>query len=403
MFEILLVLLAALTAVGVLLPLRRPPPPPADDTSRDHLRRLDEFAADVAAGDIDAEVAPAARAELERAVVDATATAPRAWRHGSRAGLALVVVAVLAAALPLYYRIGTPRIAEFALANPGARLGEPRTTVRFLLEEVRRQTARAPDDREAWEVLARTTLSLGEYPEAVAAAERVVALAPRDAAARLLLVDALAMRDGGRFDARARELVDAVLADDPDNVTALVIKGIALEQGGAHAAALALWQRALAALPPAAPFRAELESLIARVDPQAAPAASGGAASATADATASLDVAVSLDPALLATLEDAPPADTAVFVLARAVDGPPAPLAVARYRLAELPLTARLDAGMAMLPGASLADFDAVYVVARVARSGTPQARPGDLEGRSAPFAPGAETQVDLVIETLVE
>lgn len=253
MFVALLALFAVLTAALMLLPLRRPPAAPEDDTRHDHLRRLDEFAADLAAGDIDADVAPAARAELERAVVDATVATPRTWRRGSRAALALVVIVILAATLPLYHELGMPRVGEFALENPGTRLGEPRTTVRFLLGEVRRQTVREPDDREAWEVLARTTLSMGEYDEAVTAAERVVTLAPGDDAAKLLLVDALAMRDGGRFGERARALVEDVLARDADNVTAMVIKGIALEQSGARDEALALWRRALAGLPADAP------------------------------------------------------------------------------------------------------------------------------------------------------
>lgn len=395
MFYALLGLFATLAALLVLLPLRRPPAPPEDDRERDHLRRFDEFEADVAAGDIDAGEAAAARAELERAVVDATAPRHHEWRRGHRGLLVLVVLVVLAGALPLYHHLGTPRIAEFALDNPGADLGEPRTTVEFLLGEVRRQTVREPDDREAWEVLARTTLSMGRYDEAVEAASRVVALAPGDNSAALLLVDALAMRDGGRFDARARELVEEVLARDADNVTALVIKGITLEQEGARDAALALWRRALAGLPPDAPFRSELEGLIARIDPDAAPAA--------APARAAIEVTVRLAPELLETLDGGPAPDAPVYVLARAVDGPPAPLAVVRHRLDELPLTTRLDAGMAMLPGASLADFETVYVVARVSPSGEPRAQPGDLEGRSADFEPGQERHVDIVIDRVIK
>jgi len=395
MFYALLGLVVMVAALLVLLPLRRPPPPPADDRERDHLRRFAEFEADIAAGDIDAGEAGAARAELERAVADATVPRRREWRRGHRGLLVLVVLGVLAGALPLYLHLGTPRVAEFALDNPGADLGEPRTTVEFLLGEVRRQTVREPDDREAWEVLARTTLSMGEYAEAVEAASRVVALAPGDDSAALLLVDALAMRDGGRFGARARELVDEVLSRDADNVTALVIKGIALEQDGARDAALALWRRALSGLPADAPFRGELEGLIARIDPDALPA--------SPPASSAVEVTVRLAPELRSTLGEMPPPDASVYVLARAVDGPPAPLAVVRHRLDELPLTTRLDAGMAMLPGASLADFETVYVVARVSPSGEPRAQPGDLEGRSAAFDPGRATSVDVVIDHVVE
>jgi len=81
---------------------------------------------------------------------------------------------------------------------------------------------------------------------------------------------------------------------------------------------------------------------------------------------------------------------------------PGPPLAVTRRRVAELPLTVTLDEGMAMMPGRSLRDFDQVYVVARVARSGQPQASSGDLEGRSGTFTPDSHSSVSITIDSRV-
>ena len=72
--------LAALTALALALlwlPLRRTQRDTAAATN-DQLRRLREFDADLAAGDFDATVAPALRAELERAVLEAL---PEGMRH----------------------------------------------------------------------------------------------------------------------------------------------------------------------------------------------------------------------------------------------------------------------------------------------------------------------------------
>ena len=83
---------------------------------------------------------------------------------------------------------------------------------------------------------------------------------------------------------------------------------------------------------------------------------------------------------------------------ARALDGPPMPLAVSRHTVAELPLSSTLDDSMAMVPGHSLADVKQFYVMARVSKSGTANASSGDLEGKSATLdiQDAAEIAIDI-------
>ncbi|MCP5201009.1 MAG: c-type cytochrome biogenesis protein CcmI [Gammaproteobacteria bacterium] len=396
MFLALLAAVALVAALLALLPAWRSREESADEGRADNLRRLDELEADIAAGDVDQASAALVRAELERAVLSATSATPGPQRRGNRALLGVIVVAVLAGSIPLYQHLGTPRLAEFAITHPGADVAEPRNAVELLLDEVRARTVAVPDDVEAWTVLGRTTLSLGQFDEALAAAEHAHALAPDDVGGMLLLIDALAMRDGGRFGTRARELIGRVRELEPGNVTALVLEGIAFEQDGASAQALAAWRQALAALPPAAPFRHELEMMIAGVGgaPATQPAAAPGPSVARA-----LDVEVRLAPGLGTDL----PPDTPVFVLARAPQGPPAPLAVTRLRLAELPAQVRLDDSMAMVPGHNLSAHETVEVLARVSRSGAPQASPGDLEGSVTATTTGENGALDVVIDRVVE
>jgi cytochrome c-type biogenesis protein CcmH len=106
--------------------------------------------------------------------------------------------------------------------------------------------------------------------------------------------------------------------------------------------------------------------------------------------------------ALAAKIKTQAAPDDTVFIFARAVEGPPMPLAVQRVKVRELPVSFSLDDSMAMAPGMSLSAHPRVVVVARVSRSGSPAAQPGDLQGASAPVANDA-SGVAVVIDSVVK
>jgi cytochrome c-type biogenesis protein CcmH len=91
-----------------------------------------------------------------------------------------------------------------------------------------------------------------------------------------------------------------------------------------------------------------------------------------------------------------------VFIFARAVQGPPLPLAVKRVRVRDLPLEFALDDSMAMAPGMNLSAHPRVVVGARISKSGQPTAQAGDLQGLSAPVTNDAKG-VSVVIDSVVK
>lgn len=147
----------------------------------------------------------------------------------------------------------------------------------------------------------------------------------------------------------------------------------------APAAALPSSAATVAADPP--PAAARLES-----PPAAGVAVPSGAPTAAAPTGTGISGLVLLSPALATRARP----DDAVFVYARALDGPPMPLAVIRKQVRDLPLRFTLDDSMAMWPAAKVSAFPRVVVTARVSKSGEGVARPGDLEGISPPVAAGA-------------
>lgn len=119
--------------------------------------------------------------------------------------------------------------------------------------------------------------------------------------------------------------------------------------------------------------------------------------SAAVPASASLKVTVALSPAVAKL---AAPSD-AVFIFARAVQGPRMPLAIVRKQVKDLPTTVILDDSVSMSPQIKLSNVPEVVVVARVSKSGTAGAQAGDLEGQSAPIKPNNQT-IEISIANVV-
>lgn len=114
-----------------------------------------------------------------------------------------------------------------------------------------------------------------------------------------------------------------------------------------------------------------------------------------ASASRSIIVTVRLSPELRA--KAAP--DNTLYIFARAAQGPAMPLAIVRKQAKDLPVTVTLDDSTAMSPDMKLSNFPEVVVGARITPSGDALARPGDLEGLSAPTR---DASVDVTIASVV-
>jgi len=109
---------------------------------------------------------------------------------------------------------------------------------------------REPDDANGWSTLARTYYVMKRFSQAVAAYERLAALAPMNASVLADYADALAMAQGQRLEGKPMELVRKALELDPAQWKALSMAATDAFQSGDFAVAIGYWERALAALPP---------------------------------------------------------------------------------------------------------------------------------------------------------
>ncbi|KJS09688.1 MAG: hypothetical protein VR73_01345 [Gammaproteobacteria bacterium BRH_c0] len=244
------------------------------------------------------------------------------------------------------------------------------------------QLEKARPDKPVYPLLlARLYQQRGDFQAAVPYYRKVVSLLPQDGSLQGEYAQAL-------FFAADNQMTPAVLAAaqtahaiDPQDATALGLLGIAAYHDSRYGDAIGHWQQALSGLRPDSASRA---SLLAGINSarQKLAASGQGAQETVAASTASLQVDVSLADELDV------PADTTVFVYARAWQGSPMPLAIKRLTRADLPTRITLDESLAMNPAFTLASAEQVELVARVSFAGSATAAPGDIEGKLGPVDP---------------
>jgi cytochrome c-type biogenesis protein CcmH len=381
--------LAALVLAWVLWPLRAPKGGGAVSRKaanvsiyRDQLRELE---ADLAAGTLAQADYERSRAEVEARLLEDVrdADAPTSARPAGR-GMAVA----LGAAIPLlaagvYFMVGNPATLSQQLEH-GATVQQLETMVGRLAARLRE----SPDDAQGWQLLGRSYAALGRYRESADAYAQAALRAPRDPDLLVDFADVLAMARGRSLQGEPEKLIERALEIDPQNLKGLALAGTVAFERKDYVRAAAYWERMLPLVPP--------DSEDARMIRQNVAEARSFSGSNETQATG-LRGTVSLSPKLASKASP----DDIVFVFARAAEGPPMPLAVARTRVRDLPYSFRLDDSMAMTPAMKLSAFPRVVVGARVSKSGNATPQPGDLQGASAAVANDAG-EVRIVIDKVV-
>ncbi len=286
-------------------------------------------------------------------------------RRQGRRGFVTGVLALGVVGACLYLLVGDPRAAQ---VQPAPSVATLRDGVKALQQALQSDPQRA----DGWALLGRSQAELGDVPAAADAFARAVALAPDDAGVLVEAAQARAQADAGKqFDDTAMDWLRQARRLAPDAERASWLLGIALRQRGRNAEAADVWSSLLPRLEPGAAQALQAQIAIARE-------AAGQAVDApAAEAPALLQVRVQLP----ASLKQADwPASTQVFVLARAVGGPPMPVAARRLPLAGFPATVGLGDGDSPMPTAPLSAHAEVEVLARVSRSGSANRSDGDLQ-----------------------
>ena len=331
--------------------------------------------------------------------------------HNPARKLAIMLALLLPLfAVPLYLVVGNTKALlpqeELAVADG---FGVIRSEA--ALQELEKKLERLPENPDGWLVLARSYSAMQRFQDAVRAYGNLVKLVPNEPQLWTDYADVTAMNNTQSLLGEPTKYLTKALELDPDNTSARALSGSAAMERGDYYSAVIHWQKLVDLLPPDYPDVQMIHEGIKQAKQFLAMQKGGKQKLAQLEkmkGTAPAQPAV--DPAQAITGRAsfaagmagmASPTDT-VFILARAANGPKMPLAVLRKQVKDLPLEFSLDDSLAMQPELKLSGFGEVVVIARVSKSGSPMAQPGDLEGSVQAVKPGSKN-LSLVIDRIVK
>ncbi|MDC3736936.1 c-type cytochrome biogenesis protein CcmI [Pseudomonas syringae pv. syringae] len=349
--------------------------------------RLSELQVQQEQGVLSVAQLQAARAEAARELLADTEGAEPA--RTSRLGKPLLVLAALL--VPLLGLAGYLQLGASDRVELSREFARPPTSLADMTQRLERSVQAQPDSAENLYFLARSYMAQNRPGDAAQMFERSVALAGRQPELLGQWAQALYFASDKHFTPQVQVLTDEALQADPKEVTSLGLLGIAAFETQRYQAAVDYWTRLLAALPADDASRSALEGGIARARENLAKRVANAA---PAVKTKSIKIHVELAAALQGKVR---PNDS-VFIFARAINGPAAPLAVKRITVADLPADVELSDADAMMPQLNLSNFAQVQLVVRVSRTGQPTT--GEWVGRSQPLASDTAAQQALTIDS---
>ncbi|MDF5894935.1 c-type cytochrome biogenesis protein CcmI [Pseudomonas syringae pv. syringae] len=349
--------------------------------------RLNELQVQQEQGVLSVAQLQAARTEAARELLADTEGAEP--DRTSRLGKPLLLLAALL--VPMLGLAGYLQLGASDRVELSREFARPPTSLADMTQRLERSVQAQPDSAENLYFLARSYMAQNRPGDAAQMFERSVALAGRQPELLGQWAQALYFASDKHFTPQVQALTDEALQADPREVTSLGLLGIAAFETQRYQAAVDYWTRLLAALPADDASRSALEGGIARARDNLAKRAADAAPAVKAK---SIKIHVELAAALQGKVR---PNDS-VFIFARAIHGPAAPLAVKRITVADLPAEVELSDADAMMPQLNLSNFAQVQLVARVSRAGQPTT--GEWVGRSQPLASDSGVQQALIIDS---
>lgn len=256
---------------------------------------------------------------------------------------------------------------------------------------MQKQLQTKPNNVDGWYMLAMAYIQ-GELPDlALTALANANRLDPARDDIALSYAQTLIFTQQGQLSAQSRELLMQVLNKHPHHEGALLLMGMGAFRSGDYASALVFLPR-LKQVHIQRTGESQSNAL-SEIDKAIIIAQQGG--TKAIEPKTGIEVTVKLAKELQSKLQ----ASDSLFVFARALNGPPMPLAVVRQAVTRFPLVVALTDKQSMIPTLKLSSIDSVVVGARISKTGAPQGESGDLEAVAVPVTQNGKLQrIELLI-----
>lgn len=398
-----LIVLSLILLVFLLAPLHTSSDAVVDQ-SEENLRLYKERCAELESSDLDEEQRAALQLELDREFLSSAGSAAASNEQvpARRWPLVLAMLAVVVSgSLFLYQQWGaSDQLLATELLEKAGQVELTQGEREQLIARLKKASAHQPDNAEWTYLYGRLLTMNGNFDEAAKVFADILVQLPQDAVAdRAATMTLLAQSRFFAADQKPDPEIYALLKEaaelEPNNRQTQGLAGMLAFELKDYRAAVGHWKMVWLSLPDS-PESQMLAQGIKRAAERLQE--SGESIDLSWLQRATLKVLVDISPEARAAAAD----NDTVFVLARAVSGPPMPLAVQKLTVAQLPLEVTLSDAQAMAPGMNLSSHDQVTLVARLSKSGQPLPKSGDWQVEQSPVSNHETNVIKLTISQLV-
>lgn len=329
---------------------------------------------------------------------------PSAWKP-----VALALIFALPALGMWMYRdiVGTPQALDMHPIAPMA--ANDASDIDTMVEGLRSRLTETAADLDGWLLLSRTLKTMQRFPEALEAVETARKIAPDDPRVLVEVAEArIFVSTNGRIGDEEIVLLQRALELDPSSQKGLWLMGIASMQAGDPEAAIAYWESLMEQLEPgnevAQSVQAQInEARLAMGEEVEADVGMEAVAEVPPPAAAAQDglrVTVTAPDETKASL----PIGGVLYVMIRSPGpamGPP--LGVRRIQDPVLPLDLTITDDDSMLKERLISSEAEVQVQARISRTGSPAAQPGDWQSAPQSVSLTAGNPIELTLDQEVQ
>jgi cytochrome c-type biogenesis protein CcmH len=375
-----------------------------------------ELEKDAAEGRIDAPTLQELRTELERNLLTLSAEpAPRQTSTQRRlAGwLTLILLPVLTVAFyigvvapkglgdwwKLRHDLG-PTIDIMMQGKMPPDVGKDGHTLPDFIRVLQDRLQKQPENPKGWFLLGMHYVQINAPEPAQTAFEHAWQQDPDNSRYEMAYAETRIFGNDGQLEPVTQQLLQNVLQQEPNHEGALALLGMSAYHSGDYALAIDSLEKlqALRALHANDPNDdPDLTSQISHVLASAHNKLNQQSTGSAPAAAAGIEVKVQVDRRLAGKFQ---PGDS-LYIFARALNGPPMPVAVVRRVAGDLPLTVQLDDSQSVMPARPLSAVNEVAISARISKHGTPDPQAGDLEAVAVPVRQNGRLQhVDLLIQS---
>ena len=363
-------------------------------------QRLHELESEAEEGTLDRKQFDDAKLELQRNLLSDTDKATSAQGNSGKLGLFAGLVLLTLVSVGGYIKYGgwqqvqNWELAVSQLSELGRRAvlnqGDPLTAqeLRNFALGLRTKLDKDPNDAVAWLLLGRIAMSLNDIDMASEAFVRSLAIEPERKGTLISYSQALVLRGDDASLLKAESLLRKALLQDPEDIDALSLFALVNTTRQEWQKAGSAWKIILTLLEPEDPRYAAAEQKFRETQAK------------LNGKSVELEVEVALSEEARNSLSDS----DILVVFAKAVNGPPMPVAVKRMQVSQFPVTLTLSDNDSLMPTAKLSEQTLVTLTARLSKDQDVAAAPGEWQGQSSQSVDlSKDTNIQLVIDRQVK